>query len=166
MDVGLVLDEVPDKCGTSRPGIYPPAQLRVEHDGPIQQQRRRGRMLEMARIHECFGHRSEIVCICIETRTNAIDVAERGKKLERSLKNAPAAEEIDQPPGTVADQVVAYRRHDDCAGIEQEFGTCLAREVLLPDRVAAVAERTCGHPEQPAVVLIRLPRQKRRVFRQ
>ena len=64
----------------------------------------------------------------------------------------------------VADEVIAYRRHDDCAGIDQELGTCLAREVLLPDRVAAVAEGIRSHPEQPAVVFIRPPRQQRRVF--
>ena len=64
------------------------------------------------------------------------------------------------------DEAFAYRRRDDCAGIEQKLGTCLAREVLLADRVDAVAEGTGSHPEQPAVVFIRLPRQQRRVFRQ
>ena len=34
------------------------------------------------------------------------------------------------------------------------------------DRVAAVAEGTGSHPEQPAVVFIRPPGQQRRVFRQ
>ena len=98
VDVGLVLDEVLDKCGTSRPAIDPPAQLGVERDGPIQQQRRGGRVLEMARIHERFVHRGKIVGIRIKTRANAVDVAERGKKLERSGKKASAVEEIDQPP--------------------------------------------------------------------
>ena len=45
VDVGLVRDEVLDKCGTSRPAIDPPSQFGVEHDGPIQQQRRCGRVL-------------------------------------------------------------------------------------------------------------------------
>ncbi len=155
VDVGLVLDEVLDKCGTSRPAIDPPAQLGVERDGPIQQQRRCGRVLEMARIHERFVHRGKIVGIRIETRANAIDVAERGKELERSGKKASAVEEIDQPPCAGTDEAIAYRRRDDCAGIEQEFGTCLAREVLFAERVEAVAEGTGSHPEQPAVVFIR-----------
>ena len=97
VDVGLVLDEVLDKSRTSRPAIDPPAQFGVERDRPIQQQRRCGRVLEMARIRERFVHRSKIVGIRIETRTNAIDVAERGKELERSRKKASAVEEIDQP---------------------------------------------------------------------
>ena len=131
VDVGLVRDEVLDKCGTSRPAIDPPAQLGVERDRPIQQQRRYGRVLEMARIHERFVHRSKIVGIRIETRTNAVDVAERGKELERSRKKASAVEEIDQTPCAGTDEAIAYRRRDDCAGIEQELGTCRAREVLL-----------------------------------
>ena len=98
VNVGLVRDEVLDKCGTSRPAIDPPSQFGVERDGPIQQQRRCGRVLEMARIHERFVHRGKIVGIRIKTCANAIDVAERGKELERSGKKASAVEEIDQPP--------------------------------------------------------------------
>ena len=54
-------------------------------------------MLEMAGIHERFVHRGKIVAIRIKTGANAIDVAERGKELERSGKKASAVEEIDQP---------------------------------------------------------------------
>jgi hypothetical protein len=92
MDVRLVLDEALDKCGTSRPTIDPPAQHGVERDGTIQQQRRCGSVLEMARIHEGFVHHGEIVGICIQTGANAIDIAKRGKELERSGKKAFAVE--------------------------------------------------------------------------
>ena len=159
VNVELVRDEVLDKCGTSRPAIDPPSQLGVERDGPIQQQRRCGRVLEMAGTHERFVHRGKIVAIRIKTCANAIDVAERGKELERSGKKASAVEEIEQPPCAGSDEAIAYRRRDDCAGIDQELGTCRAREVLLPERVEAVAEGTGSHPEQPAVVFIRPPRQ-------
>ena len=87
------------KCGTSRLAIDPPSQFGVERDGPIQQQRRCGRVLEMAGIQERFVHCGKIVCIRIETCPNAIDVAERGKELERSGKKASAVEEIEQPLG-------------------------------------------------------------------
>src|SRR5262245_2008403 len=120
----------------------------------------------MACIHERFVHRGEIVGIRIQTGANAVDAAERATELARSRKKASAVEEIDQPPSAGTDERLAHTRGDDCAGIEQELGTCLAREVLLPERVAAVAEGTGSHPEQPAVVLIRPPRQQRRVFGQ
>ena len=92
-------------------------------------------------------------------RANAVDVAEGGKKLERSGKQASLVEEIDQPSGAGLDEAIADRRRDDGAGIEQELGTGLAREVLLSKRVAAVAEGTGRHPEQAAVGFIRPPRQ-------
>jgi hypothetical protein len=120
----------------------------------------------MARIRERFVHPSKIVGIRIETRTDAVDVAERGKELQRSRKKASAVEEIDQPPGARPDDANPYRRRDHRTGIEQKLGACLAREMLLADRVEAVAEGTGSHPEQPAIVFIRLPRQQRRVFRQ
>jgi hypothetical protein len=63
-------------------------------------------------------------------------------------------------------QVVTNGRREDGPGIEQDLGTSQAREVLLAERVATVAERTGSHPEQSAVVLIRPPRQQRRVVRQ
>src|SRR5262249_49281800 len=155
---GLVLDEVLDKSGASRPAVDPPAQLGVERDGPIQQQRRRCRVLEMARKQERFVDRCKIVCIPIKASTDAIDIAKRGKKLKRSGKQASALEEIDHPPCARMEEAIAYRRRNDCAGIEQELGTCLAREVLLAECVAAVAEGAGSHPEQPAVVFIRAVR--------
>src|SRR5262249_33675652 len=63
------------------------------------------------------------------------------------------------------DEVIAYRGRDYCAGIEQELSTCLAREVLLAERVAAVAEGIGSHPEQPAAFFIPRPRQQCGVFR-
>ena len=118
MDVGLVLDEVLDKCGTSRPAIDPSAQFGVERTSPIQQQCRCCRLLEMARIHERFVHGGKIVGIRIKARANAIGVAEGGKKLQRSGKQASAAEEIDQPLCAGTDEAIAYARRDDSAGIE------------------------------------------------
>jgi hypothetical protein len=49
----------------------------------------------MAPIHERFVHRGKIVGVRIETCANAIDVAERGKELQRSREKASAVEEID-----------------------------------------------------------------------
>src|SRR5262245_30442106 len=106
----------------------------------------------MAGTHERFVHRGKIVGIRIKTGANAINVAERGKELERSGKKASAVEEIEQPPGAGKDEAIAYRRRDDCAGIDQKLGTCRARELLLPGRVEAVAVRFRSHPEQAAVV--------------
>jgi len=113
----------------------------------------------MARIHERFVHRGKIIAIRIETCANAIDVAERGKEFERSWKKASAVEEIDQRFCTGTDEAIAYRRRDDGAGIEQQLGTCRAREVLLPEWVEAVAVGIGSHSQQPAVVFIRSPRQ-------
>jgi hypothetical protein len=155
-----------DKSGTSRPAIDPPTQFSVERNGPIQQQRRYGRVLESAGTSERFVHQGEIVGIRIETYANAIDIAERGKELERSRKKASTVEEINQPSGTGTDEAIAYPRRDKCAGIEQKLGACLAREMLLADRIEAVAEGTGSHPEKPAVAFIRPPRRQRGVFRQ
>src|SRR5215813_14357512 len=99
----------------------------------------------MARIHERFVHQGEIVGICIQTGANAIDVTERGKELQRSGKKPSSLEEIDQTPGARLDETIAYRRRDNCAGIKQKLGTCLAREVLLAEHVTAVAEGTSRH---------------------
>src|SRR5579872_2302310 len=63
-------------------------------------------------------------------------------------------------------EAIADRRRDDCAGIEQNFGACRAREVLLANRVEAVAVGSGSHPEQPAVIFIGFPSQQRRIFRQ
>jgi hypothetical protein len=166
VDIGLVRDEVLDKRGSSRPAIDAPAHLGVERDRPIQQQRCCGRMLQMAGIQERFVHRGKIVRIRIETCANATDVAERGKEFQRSGKKASVVKEIDQPLCAGLDEGIAYRRGDDCAGIEQEFGTRQAREVLLACWVGAIAVGPSSHAEQTAVVFIRLPRQQRRVFRQ
>jgi len=110
-------------------------------------------------VKERLVHRSKIVAIRVETCANAIDVAERGKELERSGKKASAVEEIEQPLCAGSDQVIAYRRRDDCAGIDQELGTYLAREDPLAGRFGAGAVGFGSHPEQPAVVFIRPPRQ-------
>src|SRR5579862_1618560 len=112
-------------------------------------------MLEMARIHERFVHGARLGGIRVETRANASDIAERGKELERSRKKTSTMEEIDQPFCAGTDNALAHRGGDDCAGIEQEFGACEAREMLLPERVAAVAEGTGSHREQAAIIFIR-----------
>src|SRR5262245_25787560 len=112
----------------------------------------------MARIRERFVHHSKIVGIRFEARTNAIDVAERGKELERSWKKASALEEVDQLPGARMDEAFAYRRRDGCAGIKQELGTCEAGEVLFADWVATVAEGTGSHTEQPTFAVLCPPR--------
>jgi hypothetical protein len=78
----------------------------------------------MACIHECFVHRGKIVAILINTCANGINVAERGKELERSRNKTFAVEEIDQPLCAGTDETIAYRRRNDCAGIDQEFGAC------------------------------------------
>src|SRR5262249_50863559 len=114
---------------------------------------------------------------CIQTVANSIDVAEGGKKLERSGKQASALKQIDQPHCAGLDKTIADRRRNNCAGIEQEFGTCKASEVLLAERVEAVAEGTGSHSQEPLVVFTstvglwrvpgcRLPGQQLRVFRQ
>ena len=113
----------------------------------------------MARIHERFIHRGKIGPSRIETGANGIDIAERGKELERSRKKASAVKKIDQPLCARSDEAIAYRRRDDCAGIDQELGTRRPREDLLSDRVAAVGVGLGSHPKQPAVVFICPPRQ-------
>jgi hypothetical protein len=138
-----------DKCRTSRPAIDKPAQLGVEGDGAIEQQFGGCRMLEMTCKHERFVHGGEIVRIRIKARANAIDVAKSGKKFERSGKQASAMKEIDQPLCAGTDEAIAHRRGNDCPGIKQEFGACPAREVLLAERVTAVAEGTGRHPSRP-----------------
>src|SRR5947209_9584841 len=110
---GLVLDEVLDKCGASRPGVDPPAQLGVERGGPIQQQRRRRRVLEMARKQERFVDRRKIVCIPVEASTDAIDIAKRAKKLKRSGKQASSLEKVDQPMYARMEESIAYRQRND-----------------------------------------------------
>src|SRR3981081_2742312 len=113
----------------------------------------------MAGTHERLVHRGKIVAIRIKTGANAIDVAERGKEPERLGKKASAVEEIEQSLCAGSDEAIAYRRRDDCAGIDQELCTCRAREHLLTVRVEAVAVRPGSHPEQPAVLFICPPRQ-------
>lgn len=49
-------------------------------------------------------------------------------------------EEIDQPPCARMEEAIAYRLRNDSAGIEQELGAFLAREVFLDDPVEAVTE--------------------------
>jgi hypothetical protein len=113
----------------------------------------------MAGTQERLVHRSKIVAIRIKTGANAIDVAKRGKEPERLGKKASAVEEIEQSLGAGSDEAIAYRRRDDCACVDQELGTCRAREDLLPGRVEAVAVGLGSHLEQPAVVFVRSPRQ-------
>src|SRR5579862_6095849 len=120
----------------------------------------------MARIQERFIHRGKIVDTRIKSRANAIGVPEGGQELERSREKAFAIEEIDERPCAGRDDVIAYRRRDNCPRIKQDLGTCRAREMFLAERIAAVAIGPGGHTEQPAVVLILPPRQQRRVFRQ
>jgi hypothetical protein len=166
-----------DKSGTSRPAIDLPSYLGVEGDEAIQQQLRCARVLETAGSDEPEVHRGRILAFGIQTHADAIDVAKRRKELERSGKKAPTVEEIDQPHCAGIDEAIADRRRDDCARIEQEFGTFQAGEVLRADRVEAVTEGTGRHSEEPPVVFtvpvsVRRvprsprPRQQRRVFRQ
>ena len=156
-DVGLVGDEVLHECGASRPRIDPLSHLAVERDGPIQQQRRGGLVLEVARIPQRFIHYGKIVGLSLERCANAIDVAERGKELQRSGEKASAVEEIDQSLCAGRDDAIAHRWCDDCTGIEQKLRTCQTSEVVLGYRVAAVAVGRGSHPEQSTVVFIRPP---------
>src|SRR4030095_9001455 len=113
----------------------------------------------MAGTGERFIHRDKIVALRIQTGANTIDVAERGKELERLRKNAFVVEELEQPPGAGKNEGGAYRWRDDCAGIDQELGTCRARKDLLAGWVEAVAVGLSSHPEPPAGAFIVRPRQ-------
>src|SRR6266496_193677 len=75
-------------------------------------------------------------------------------------------EEIEKSLCSGSDEAIAYRLRDDCAGVDQELGTCRAREYLLSGRVKAVAVGLGSHPEQPAVIFVRSPRQQGRILRQ
>src|SRR6188768_1472213 len=102
-------------------------------------------MLEVTRIHQCFVHRSKIVFLRIQTRANAIDIAERGKELERWGEKTSAVKEVDQNLSARSDDSIAYRRRNERAGIKQKFGTCRARKVLLANWVEAIAVRPGSH---------------------
>jgi len=131
----------------------------VERDGSIQQQLGFACVLEMARIHQRLLHRGKIVRIRIETCANALDVARAAKNLSvRGRRPRRWKRSI----RTLARAAMSPSHIDGATNApasSSELGACRAREVLLANWVEAIAVGTGSHPEQPAVVFIRLPEQ-------
>ena len=137
-----------------RPG---PPSIRVfpisafEDDGPIQQQRRCGRVLETTRTHQRLVHRRKIIGIRIkDAREAPVDIAECGQELERSRKQAFALKQLQQPSGPGIEEAVQHVWRHDRAGVDQQFCARPAREPQFSLRVARVAIGAGGESKQPA----------------
>jgi hypothetical protein len=83
-------------------------------------------------------HHGRVIATRIEAGANAIDVAERGKELERSGKKTLVMKEIHQPLCAGSDEAVAYLRRDDCANIDQKLGPNNGTAVRVSPHAARV----------------------------
>jgi hypothetical protein len=77
-----ILDEIFDERRAPRPVVDLSAELRVERDQSVQEERCNALVLEMTRAPERVVQRSVIAIVGIDTRPNGIDVAQRDTKLQ------------------------------------------------------------------------------------
>ena len=87
-----VVDEVLDEGEAPDASIDVCAELGIERDGPFQQERRHGLVLEAARDRERFIDGGQIVPVLIERGANGVDVAKRRKEFERAREAGLYAE--------------------------------------------------------------------------
>ena len=164
-EVECALCDVLDERHAARTLIDMSAELAIVRDGTLQQQCRNVLVLEAGGAHERLVHHGEISDVIAQPRTYVVKLAPSGEELECAGKRAFAVEQLQQAFSACSNETVAYRRRDDRAGIDQHLGTLGASEVMLSERIEAVAEGACRHPEQPAVILGVAPGKQGRVFR-
>ncbi|HEY1307941.1 MAG TPA: hypothetical protein VGF24_30520 [Vicinamibacterales bacterium] len=122
-------------------------------------------MREAASADERFIYGIEIVPALIRSGANAVEIAERGKKLQRAWQQALALKQLEQPAGAGSEKAVAHRWRHERAGVDQQLCGRTAGEPPFSLRVARVAKGARGH-SQHAFTVAALPRQQRRVFSQ
>ena len=118
-------------------------------------------MSEAAGAYEGFVDGCEIVWALGKSDANGVDIAERGKKLERARQQAVSLKQLQQPSGAGQEETLKYVARYHCAGIDQKLGACSAGEPLFSFRVACVPVGERGHCEQATAFL---PRKQRRIF--
>ena len=101
-----------------------------------------------------------------KSRTDRVEIAKRGKELERAGQQASALKQLQQPLGAGLEEALAYRWHDDRAGIDQQLGARPAGEPLSLAPGRRVAVGAGGESQQPAIIFVVVPGQQRRVFSQ
>src|SRR5207253_6722303 len=109
-------------------------------------------MLEPAGPEERLRHRSGVTTRvgprCVKTILHAVVVTECRQNIEPTRQNSLAREELQHSLGTGANCVLPYRRVRTGPSVQEKLGAFQAREHLLPVRVAAIAKRAGGKPEQ------------------
>jgi len=126
-------------------------------------------VLEAARDGERFGDGGQIVSVRVECLAEGVDVAKRRKELERARKQALALKQLEQPSGARSEKAVVHPWHSDRAGVDQHLCARRASEVLLGERVEAVAIGPRGESQQPSVIVVVVrfvPGEQRRVLGQ
>src|SRR4029450_6218244 len=92
-----VVDEVFDEGQASAASIDVSAELGIERDGSVQQERRHRLVLETACDCKRFVDGGQLVSVLVERRADDVDVAKRRKELERARKQAFPPKELQQP---------------------------------------------------------------------
>jgi hypothetical protein len=123
-------------------------------------------VFEAAGNRERVGDGGQIVPFLTERTADGVDVAERGKELERSRKQAFTLKQLQQPPGARSEKAVAHRWHHDRAGVDQELCARRAGEALFSERVEAVAIGTRGESQHAVAAApgVAVPGQQRRMI--
>ncbi len=144
------------------------AELGIERDGSLQQERRDGLVLEAAGAHERVVDGRQIVPVLIKRGANRVEITKRRQELQRARQQAFALKQLQQPPGAGLDEAAQHRWHHDRAGVDQQLCARRAGEGLFPVGVEAVGIGAGGDSQQAALTVpfVSLPGQQRGVFSQ
>src|SRR5439155_11640379 len=92
-----VVDEVLDEGEAANASVDVCAELGIERDGPVQQERRYRLVLETAGDRERLSDGGQIVPVLVKRGANGVDVAKRRKEFQRARKQAFTSKQIEQP---------------------------------------------------------------------
>ena len=129
------------------------AEVGIERDRSLQQERRDGLVLEAAGADERFIDGRQIVPVLVKSGANSVEITKRRKELERARKQAFTLKQLQQPPGAGLEEALAHRWRHDRAGVDQQLRARRAGEPLFSSGSQAVAIGARGDSQQAALTI-------------
>src|SRR6266436_189077 len=144
--------QVVDEAASSTPFLHAQPERGVELDTTVEKGSSHCPMVEPAGQEERSRHRGGVITgvdpRCVKATPHTVVVTQCRQSIEATRQNTLARKELQYSLGTGANCVLPYRRVRNGPSVQEKLGAFEACEHLLPVRVAAIAKRAGGEPEQ------------------
>src|ERR1700675_287556 len=144
--------QIVDEAASSTPFLHSQPERGVELDTTVEKESSNGPMVEPASPEERLRHRSHVTTGVgtqyVKAIPHTVVVTQCRQSIEATRQNPLARKKLQHPPGAGANCVLRYGRVRNGPSVQEKLGAFHAREHLLPVRIAAIAKRTGGKPEQ------------------